>query len=200
MGRPLSYDVFLQAFRHGDAATTDGAAAFAILEPRISDRDEGWARVRTADGGADVYGIDDPSTGLMVNHAEGHRIWDVVHDLALAVGYAVMPVGCPTCVASDDVRKHLPTASLSQRSWSALVLRSVQRSSQLDLASDCLPSTTLERRQPRTLTPAGPLDRTTSRSRVGGDTGPCDLVQTQTRTAPSADTVRIHTSCCKSGR
>ena len=105
----MSYDVFLQAFRRGEAATTDGAAAFAILEPAISGRDGGWACVRTADGGADVYGIDDPSTGLMVNHAEGHRIWDVVHDLALAAGYAVMPVGCPTCVTSDDVRKHLPT-------------------------------------------------------------------------------------------
>ncbi len=104
----MSFDVFLQAFRDGDAATADGAAAFAILEPRIADRGDAWARIRTADGGADLYGIDDPSTSLMVNHADGDQIWEVVYDLAFAGGYAVMPVGCPTCVTNDEVRRHLP--------------------------------------------------------------------------------------------
>jgi len=77
----------------------------------------------------------------MVNHAEGDQIWDVVYDLALAVGYAVMPVGCPTCVTSDDVRRHLPEGIAEcQRARSVQVVRFVRRSSHLDLVSDCLPN------------------------------------------------------------
>jgi hypothetical protein len=55
-----------------------------------------------------VYGIEDPASGLMVNHASGREIWTVLVQLARAVGFAVMPVGCGTFVFSEDALADLP--------------------------------------------------------------------------------------------
>lgn len=51
-----------------------------------------------ADGGCDVTGLDEPASGLMFNHVIGDAIWSVMFDVARLTGYAVTPVGCPTCL------------------------------------------------------------------------------------------------------
>lgn len=75
--------------------------------PLIDERG-GWARLRTSDGEADVYGIDDPAAGLMVNRASGREIWNLVFELARIARFAVMPAGCGTFVVSEDTLSDLP--------------------------------------------------------------------------------------------
>lgn len=103
----VSFDVYLQAFRGGDAADGDGQAAMAALAPHLSAHEANWAQVTTDDGGADVYGIDRPDASLMFNHISGTSVWQLIYDVAERAGCAVMPVGCPTClpvsVAADDL-------------------------------------------------------------------------------------------------
>ena len=58
----MSFDIFLQGFQHGDAASGDGDAAMEVLAPFITSGDAtGW-RIVTDDGEAEVYGSD-PSRG-----------------------------------------------------------------------------------------------------------------------------------------
>jgi hypothetical protein len=58
------------------------------------------------DGSADVYGVGGDS--LMVNHASGEHVWDLLVAAAMAADWVIMPVGCPTCVISEKQIDHLP--------------------------------------------------------------------------------------------
>ena len=104
----MSFDVFLQAFKGGDAADGDGDAVLDVLAPWIVEHGDGWVRIATSDGGADVYGIDTPASGVMCRRIEGRAAWDVVLDVARAAGFVVMPVGCGTVVTDDAQRAELP--------------------------------------------------------------------------------------------
>ena len=108
----MSFDIFLQRFVDGEAVDADVDSMLAILGPLITDRTASWARIVTADGGADVYGIDNPASGLMINHASGRAVWDVLFELARTAGMAIMPVGCPTSVTDPGLIDALPAASL----------------------------------------------------------------------------------------
>ena len=105
---PVSFDVYLQGFRDGEAEQGSGDAALDLITPLISRRTADWARVATDDGEADVFGIDQPSTGLMFNHLSGDAAWSLVFQVARAGGFAIMPVGCPTCVVSAEMLRALP--------------------------------------------------------------------------------------------
>jgi hypothetical protein len=104
----VSFDIFLQGFRDGDAADGDGDSALTVLEPLITRRETDWVRVTTADGGSDVFGIDEPASGLMFNRISGRAIWSVIFDVARLAGFAVMPVGCSTCVPPGMAVRDLP--------------------------------------------------------------------------------------------
>jgi hypothetical protein len=116
----MSFDVFLQGFRNGDSANGDGAEVRKALDPFIMESGETWARVTTADGGAEAYGLDDVSTGLMFTHLSGREIWDVVFDVARAGGFVVMPVGCPVGVLDEGDIEDLP-ASLVEDAGAVVV-------------------------------------------------------------------------------
>ncbi len=96
----MSFDVFLQGFRRGDAADGEGAAVMRVLSPHIAERSEHWARLVIDDGDAEVFGIADPETGLLFNHVSGRLMWSVIVDVARAAGFVVMPIGCPRRVRS----------------------------------------------------------------------------------------------------
>jgi hypothetical protein len=70
----MSFDIFLQSSKDGEAGRAIKAATMRDLEPYLAGApDEGYALVRTADGEADVYGVG--SYHLTFNHAGGEVIW-----------------------------------------------------------------------------------------------------------------------------
>lgn len=105
----VSFDIFLQAFRGGDAAQTDERTLVTLLEPYLAERgDHGWARLRFADGEADIYGMDTLATGFMINHASGTAVWGVLVDIARKANLAIMAVGCSTAVTTKGGISDLP--------------------------------------------------------------------------------------------
>ena len=103
----MSFDIFLQSFAGGQAALGDPGAALRVLEPYLAGpADGGYAKARTADGAADVYGLG--SDCLMINHASGTLIWQVMVDVARAAGYVILPVGVPACVVREEMIGDLP--------------------------------------------------------------------------------------------
>jgi len=100
----VSFDIFFQRF--GGADVPDGVA-MAVLEPLVVHRSDGWVRIATGDGEADVY-ISLPDDSAMMNHASGRVVWDVMYELAVAGRFVVIPGGCGTCVLDEDMRSDLP--------------------------------------------------------------------------------------------
>jgi hypothetical protein len=103
----MSYDVFLQSFVNGGAGGGDPEAARKVLEPYLTEADEDHpqVRLRTSDGAADLYGLGE---GLMVNHASGEVIWQLLVDVSAASDYAIMPIGRPVCVTREELIAQLP--------------------------------------------------------------------------------------------
>lgn len=104
----MAFDVFFQAFNQGNAGRVSHDDLAASMAPIVDDVDGGYAHLRTADGGADIYGYDDMAHGFMANHIEGKLVWDVLVDLASMAGLAVMPIGCPVCVTTASDLDDLP--------------------------------------------------------------------------------------------
>jgi hypothetical protein len=105
----MSFDIFLQGFEGGDGADGDYEAANRVLAPYLVRLDGAfnYGQIRTPRGDvADVYGVGQAS--LMVNHTTGGEVFDVLYAVAAAGRWAVMPVGCPICVASQDLLAELP--------------------------------------------------------------------------------------------
>ncbi len=104
----MSFDVYLQGFQNGEASEVDGAVLLELLQPFVTKRDGASARLNFDDGAADVHGLDQPASGLMVNRASGRAVWDLVYRVAAAVGLFVMPVGCAVCVVDSARVGDLP--------------------------------------------------------------------------------------------
>jgi len=104
----VSFDIFLQSFAGGEAAPGDPVAARRVLDPYLAAPPDGngYAKVRTDDGEADVYGVG--SDSLMINHASGTLIWQVVVDVAEAGGYVILPIGVPACLVREEMTGDLP--------------------------------------------------------------------------------------------
>jgi hypothetical protein len=62
--------------------------------------------ITTEDGEADVYGLG--TDHLMINHASGTHIWQIMIDVARAADLAILPVGGPTCVVDTAMFASLP--------------------------------------------------------------------------------------------
>ncbi len=110
----MSFDVFLQPFANGESTRSDHPSISALVTPLVVDTDQGWAHLVTSDGEADLYGYDDLASGCMINHAAGDAIWDVVVAIASVGRFAIMPVGCPTCVTDPSMLTHLPPELAAQ--------------------------------------------------------------------------------------
>jgi hypothetical protein len=105
----VSFDIF-QRFVAGEPAQADPGAVLGLLEPLVSrgQPQDGYIEVATSDGTADVYGTNDPGSSLMVNHASGREIWNLLFELATVAGFVVMPVGCGTCITETTDVADLP--------------------------------------------------------------------------------------------
>lgn len=103
----MSCDVFLQGFAGGDAQPGRPEVATRVLAPYFAEAPrDGYVRLQLADGEADVFGVGRSS--LMVNHASGEQIWDLIITVATAAGWVIMPVGCPVCVVMPEQVADLP--------------------------------------------------------------------------------------------
>jgi len=103
----VSFDIFLQGFAGGDACTAGAAAAERVLTPYVvGEADEAFARLQTDDGGAEVYGLG--SDSLLVSRPSGQRVFALLVEVATIAGWAIMPVGCATCVADEALIRDLP--------------------------------------------------------------------------------------------
>ena len=104
----MSFDVFFQRFAAGGPSAADAGAVEAYLSQMIKEQSRYCTRIGTIDGEADVYGLDSLATGVMINHASGRAIWDVMFELARIGGYAIMPVGSGTCITEAVDPSDLP--------------------------------------------------------------------------------------------
>jgi len=103
----VAYEVFIQAFEAGIPVLMRAAAVEPIVEPFIIERSAEFAQVKTADGGADLYGYGDDG-GLLVANPSGGEIWELVLSIARVNGAAIIPIGEPALVVDEEVRKELP--------------------------------------------------------------------------------------------
>jgi hypothetical protein len=103
----VSFDVFFQRFKDGEADPGGGEVMRRVLEPFIvrEEPDHHFATIEVDDGGADVYLDGDD---MMANHVTGRRAWDLLVEGAREAGWVIMPAGCPTCITNEAQRRHLP--------------------------------------------------------------------------------------------
>lgn len=85
----------------------DASKVLPLLDPVTIERRGGFARIETADGSADVHGLDG-TDALMVSHAAGAAIWDLLIELARVGRFTIMPIGCPTFVTDEANQSDLP--------------------------------------------------------------------------------------------
>ncbi len=103
----MSFDIFLQGFKSGEARPDGLELALAQLEPFVTRREPsmGFLQIEYADSSADVYfGEND----LMVNHVAGADLWDVLVSAAREADWVIMPTGCPVALTRPEQRLHLP--------------------------------------------------------------------------------------------
>jgi hypothetical protein len=103
---PVSFDVYFQRFRDGDAAPGGGIRMRQVLDRFIvrEEPEHSFLLVEYGDGSADIYLDGD---NMMANHITGET-WELLVEGARAAGWVIMPVGCTTCLTDEAQRIHLP--------------------------------------------------------------------------------------------
>ncbi len=103
----MSYDVFLQGFKRGEAAAGGGDVVRAMLAPHVmrAGPERSFGRIEVEDGGADVYLSDDH---MMVNHAGGTAAWDLVVRAAGAANWTILLPDGPSVLTNETQRAELP--------------------------------------------------------------------------------------------
>ena len=103
----MSFDVFFQRFKDGEPDPSGGDVMRRVLAPFIvrEEPEHHFVVIQFGDGTADVYLDDDH---MMVNHVIGLQPWDLLVDAARTAGWAILPVGRPTCITDEAQRQHLP--------------------------------------------------------------------------------------------
>jgi hypothetical protein len=106
----MSFDIFLVAFSKGEAIGADAELLDRLTRPHVLWRHQGSLRfpqIVLADGEADIYGLDDLGSGLMLNHVTGGG-WELMVTIAREARLVILPVGCRPAVASEDMLADLP--------------------------------------------------------------------------------------------
>jgi len=104
----MSFDIFLRSFSAGESSSVDASAVKSVLDAHVAATDDGWARIQTTDGGAELFGYDTLEDGFMITHTVGSAIWDLLVTVASIQPLAITPVGCPTCVTDRSMLVDLP--------------------------------------------------------------------------------------------
>lgn len=103
----MSYDIFFQGFKRGDATAGGGDAVRRMLAPHVteSEPEHSFLRIEVEDGGADVYLSDDH---MMVNHAGGTATWDLLVLAAGAADWTILLPDGPPVLTNENQRAELP--------------------------------------------------------------------------------------------
>ncbi len=101
----MSFDVFLQRFRPGDP---DSEVLVDLVRPDLVASKEGFFDLHFDDGSVAIFGLDHPGRGVMVNHVSGRQSWGVLIEVARQGEMAVLLLGCPAVVTSEDLIPDLP--------------------------------------------------------------------------------------------
>ncbi|WP_433131664.1 hypothetical protein ACQPWW_10865 [Micromonospora sp. CA-240977] len=109
----MSYDMFVRRFEQGDAAPMAGEAFLAVFEPRVDrrERQHSYWHISADDGGtADVYAALAGGTiaSLMISHFSAGATLDMLVEYIGLADAVVLPPGCPTLLAHEGQRHHLP--------------------------------------------------------------------------------------------
>ncbi|MEU1841794.1 hypothetical protein [Micromonospora chersina] len=109
----MSYDMFVQRFEQGDAAPMAGEAFLAVFEPRVDRRQpqRSYWHISADDGGtADLYAAlaDGTLDRLMISRFSAGAVLDMLVEYIGLADAVVLPPGCPTLLAHEGQRHHLP--------------------------------------------------------------------------------------------
>lgn len=108
---PVSYDVFLQRFQGGEAATVDSPEVWALLEEawEAAPDESGHCLVRRDDDEGDLYAEQRgrPLESLMFNHA-GPGIYELMFEVAVAGDMVIMPPDAGPFLVREEQRSNLP--------------------------------------------------------------------------------------------
>lgn len=109
----MSFDVFVQRFENGEPRPLDYDRVLAIFARQstspLRTPSDGFLKLETDDGGADVYGLSPGTEGLMFNHIAGLVAWQAIWKVANELNAVILPVGAATMVTSTSAIEHLPT-------------------------------------------------------------------------------------------
>lgn len=109
---PVSFDIHLQAFARGAAASRDGGPVRRLLLDHAVRHEpaHGFVDVRHGDGAAEVYGVPEEGAsldGLMFTHVSGGA-FDLLVRVARTADLVVLPGAAPTCVVAEHQVHDLP--------------------------------------------------------------------------------------------
>ncbi|MGW2625042.1 hypothetical protein [Micromonospora taraxaci] len=109
----MSYDMVVQRFEQGEAAPMAGETFRAVFEPHVDRREpqDNYWQISADDGGtADVYAALAGGTlsGFMVSRFSAGAILDTLVTYIGLADAVVLPPGCPTLLAHEGQRQHLP--------------------------------------------------------------------------------------------
>jgi hypothetical protein len=108
----MSFDMFVQRFRDGDAAPMS-SAAFEVLRPYI-DRAEAerdfWHLRAPDDGEADIFAAVAAGAmeGLMISRFSAGAVLDLLVEFVCQADAVLLPPGCPALLTAEAQRRHLP--------------------------------------------------------------------------------------------
>lgn len=108
----MSFDLFVQRFENGNAATFSRADFDAVFGPYVTSREPDFVAVAFPDGsGSDVY-VDDGETidSIMFNRFDGDAFFEALHRLAARCKLAIYwpAPDNPIAVTDRSVEPHLP--------------------------------------------------------------------------------------------
>jgi hypothetical protein len=103
----MSFGIFVQGFREGDRRDADATRLRSALEPHLVKATHGW-NLRAGNATAEIYGVDDLTTGFMVTHVDGPEIYDVIVRVGAACDLVILAPGVAAALTHRDQRAHVP--------------------------------------------------------------------------------------------